>query len=392
MTTAAPARDCCEACLRRGFLLGALAPWVAAALADRERLPAGLLALDDADLVAAVCRTPRARAAAAAVLERFDRDAATARLAEHAIEATCRHGERYPPALQALADPPAALFVAGSLERFAALAAGRVAAIVGSRRPSAYGLEMARHLGRSLSCAGLTVVSGLALGIDAAAHRGALDGGGRTVAVLARGPEAAYPRLNRDVYAGVRARGAVVSELPPGAPVFRWSFPARNRIMAALAELTLVVEAGDPSGTLITARFAADLGRLVAAVPGRATARGAAGSNALLRDGAHVVLEPADVLDLLLGPGVRPPAAAVGARPAGASPPTLAPPLRAVLDRVEVGDDVDAIRERTGLEPGEVRAALARLEVLRLVRRDGLGGYERALARADGNGPYPPPP
>jgi DNA processing protein len=381
--------DACATCLRRGYLVGAVAPWVAAALADRERLPAGLLALPDEDLVAAVCRTSRARAAAARVTDGFDAEAAGAHLAEHDVAATCRHGDRYPTALLALGDPPAALFVAGPLERLAVLAAGRVVAIVGTRRPSAYGLEMAHELGRALAAAGLTVVSGLALGIDAAAHRGALEGGGTTIAVLARGPEAAYPRLNRDVYRRVRAAGVVVAEVPPGTPAFRWSFPARNRIMAALAELTLVVEAGEPSGSLITARFAADLGRTVAAVPGRATAARAAGSNGLLRDGAHVVLEPADVLELLLGPGYAPVA---DAAPDPAVPTELAPQLRAVLDAVETGDDLDAARERTGLPPGELRAALARLELLGLVRRDGLGSYERAATGPARGRPYPPRP
>ena len=176
-------------------------------------------------------------------------------------------------------------------------------AVVGSRRPSPYGLEMARSLGRGLAAAGIVVVSGLALGIDAAAHRGCLEVAGVPVAVLAGGPDLPYPRSHRRLYAEVVATGLVLSEMPPGQRAFRWSFPARNRLMAGIAGMTVVVEAAEPSGSLITAEFAQDLGRVVGAVPGRVTARMAAGSNALLRDGAAVVRSPEDVLDDLLGAG-----------------------------------------------------------------------------------------
>ena len=178
-------------------------------------------------------------------------------------------------------------------------------AIVGTRNPSPYGREVAHSLGRGLGAAGVPVVSGLALGIDATAHRGCLAGGGLPVAVLACGPDVAYPRRHRALHRDVCARGAVLSELPPGVQPFRWSFPARNRIMAGLARMTVVVEAADPSGSLITSDFARDLGRSVAAVPGHVTARMARGTNGLLRDGAVPVTGPADVLDELFGAGVR---------------------------------------------------------------------------------------
>jgi DNA processing protein len=381
----AAAGDACAGCLRRGYLIGLLAPRIAAAVSGRGRgrLPGGLLALPDDELVRAVCGERSAGREAWRLIDGFDPDAARADLARAGIAATCPHGGAYPPALLALTDPPAALFVAGGIERFAELAQGRVVAVVGTRRPSPYGLEMARHLGRGLAAAGMTVVSGLALGIDAAAHRGALDAAahrgaldapGRAIAVLARGPDASYPRTNRDLYARLRQKAAVVSELPPGVPVFRWSFPARNRIMAALAEMTVVVEADDPSGSLITARFAAQIGRTVGAVPGRATARVARGTNGLLRDGANVVLGPEDVLDAVLG--VSAAQAAGGVRDV----PVLSPELARVLEAVESCDGVEAIGRRAGLSPGDLRGALARLELLRLIRRDGLGGYERAAA------------
>src|SRR5690606_14505608 len=134
------------------------------------------------------------------------------------------------------------------IDRLCALTEGHAVTIVGARRGTPYGLEMAEALGRGLAAAGLTVVSGLALGIDAAAHRGACAApAGGALAVIGCGPEHCYPPSNRDVYAAVLARGCVLSEFPPGTPIFRWSFPARNRIMAALADLTIVVEAASPS-------------------------------------------------------------------------------------------------------------------------------------------------
>src|SRR3954471_2453195 len=159
-------------------------------------------------------------------------------------------------------------------------------------------------MGRGLGVAGVTVISGLALGIDAASHRGALAGGGAALAVLACGPDLAYPRRHLRLYEEIVDRGVVVSELEPGTQPFQWSFPARNRIMAALAELVVVVEAREASGSLITSPFATQLGRDVAVLPGQVTARVAAGSNGLLREGATLVRNAEDVLDELFGVGV----------------------------------------------------------------------------------------
>jgi DNA processing protein len=161
----------------------------------------------------------------------------------------------------------------------------------------------------------------------------------------------------------------VVSELPPGTAAQRWSFPARNRIMAGLARMTVVVEAAEPSGSLITADFARDLGRAVAAVPGRITARMAAGANALLRDGAVPITAVEDVLDEIFGVGTAP-------RPAGRSGPDD-PELRAVLDAVEAGAGVDGIVRRTGRPAAEVRMALGKLESAGHVVRGALGEWER---------------
>ncbi|HEX8066146.1 MAG TPA: DNA-processing protein DprA [Thermoleophilaceae bacterium] len=369
----------CDACLRRSALVGFLAPQIARLLDDRRRAPE-LLALPDDRLVAAVAGG--AGAAARAMLRRFDADAARGACEHAGLFAVCRHAAGYPEALRPVGDAPAVLHCTGSPERLDRLLREPAVAVVGTRRASAYGLEVAEQLGRGLSAAGVTVVSGMALGVDAAAHRGALAAGGRTVAVLGCGADRPYPRAHRSLYARIREAGTVMAELPPGAPPRRWTFPARNRIMAGLAQVTVVVEGAERSGSLITARYALDLGREVAAVPGRVNSRVAAGANSLLFDGARLVRGPADVLDVVFGAGgwrsrVRDADVDAG-RDAAAD---LDPNLRQVLDAVEQGAPPEDRGAEAGLSAGEVRAALGRLEVLGLVRRDGLGAYERAVRR-----------
>jgi len=262
------------------------------------------------------------------------------------------------------------------------LTAEPAVALVGTRNPSPYGLEMAYDLGRGLGAAGVPVVSGLALGIDAAAHRGCVDSGGTAVAVLAGGPDVPYPRTNRRLYERIRKSGAVISELPPGQSAYRWAFPARNRIMAGLAAVTVVVEAADPSGSLITSVFAADLGRTVAAVPGRVTSRFSAGSNRLIKDGALMVTSPRDLLDELFGAGSRVPAAGAGDddRPGVRPGPALDPLEQGALDAVEAGLGIDGVCTHAGVPAREARALLARLESSGHLHRDGLGGYRRTAA------------
>jgi DNA processing protein len=234
-----------------------------------------------------------------------------------------------------------------------------------------------RELGRGLGAAGVTVVSGLALGIDAQAHRGCLEGGGAPVAVLACGPDVPYPRTNRRLYEQVCERGLVIAELPPGQRPFRWSFPARNRIMAGLARVTVVVEAAERSGSLITSDFAIQLGRPVGAVPGQVTSSRAAGSNALLKDGATFITSAEDVLDELFGSGRRQSRSAPSdsqAEPAPAGDPVQG----LLLEAVEAGLGVDGACAHTGLPVQEVRAGLSRLEASGHVSRDALGIYRRA--------------
>jgi DNA processing protein len=360
--------DGCDSCLRRAFLIAHLAPRIAGLLGSRERRATGLLSLPVDDLIAVAAG--RRVEEALAFLDALDPDAERARLAAAGVVAACAHSHRYPPLLRDLSDPPAVLFGCGRCEALDLLAEEPAVTVVGTRRASPYGTEVAYALGRGLGASGVPVVSGLALGIDGTAHRGCLDGGGVPVAVVASGPDVVYPRRHRSLHERVRETGLVLSELPPGTDPYRWSFPARNRIMAGLARMTLVVEAADPSGSLITAEFAKDLGRCVAAVPGRVTSSLARGTNNLLKDGATPISGTEDVLDELFG---------VGVRPIGDSLPVPSDPfLRTVLQAAETGDSVEGVAAAMGRTVAETRAALGRLEADGyLVRRD-LGGWERA--------------
>ena len=355
----------CDACLRRTHLLGLLAARIAGHLDRPGSRAAGLLALPEEELILAAAgrRETEVRAA----LDAFQPDEQRKRLQRLRVVTCCRHDRGYPGRLADLPDPPSVLHVLGATP-----GEEPTVAIVGTRTASPYGLEVAYELGRGLGAAGIVVVSGLALGIDAAAHRGCLDGGGRPLAVLAGGVDVPYPRQNRRLHQRVAEAGAIVSELPPGLRPFRWSFPARNRIMAALAETTVLVEAADPSGSLITADFARDLGRTVGAVPGRVTSRLAAGTNGLLRDGAVPVTCAEDVLDELFGIAPR------TAAPASAQ---LEPSLRRVLDAIEAGHSPGEIPRAAELSARQARSALARLEQRGLVARSGLGAYARTARR-----------
>jgi DNA processing protein len=229
-------------------------------------------------------------------------------------------------------------------------------AVVGARACSPYGSAVAFELGRELARAGVLVVSGLARGVDAAAHRGALEAG-ETAAVLGCGVDRDYPRAHTALAAAIATRGLIVSEYPPGVEPLPWRFPARNRIVAGLCDATVVVEARERSGALITADLALDEGREVLAVPGEITSLLSRGANALLRLGATPVTSVEDVL------------AAVGAsRAAPVERPPLEPRLETVRAAVaDAPSAVDEIVRRTGLAPGAAAAALAELELLGLV-------------------------
>jgi DNA processing protein len=364
----------CDTCLRRAHVIATLAARIEGLLQRPSERIGNLLALASDRLIEALVPGERLREVAAAI-DAFEPESARELAADALLDVVCAHGAAYPEALRGLADSPPVLWVRGGSERLTELLDGPGVAVVGSRRPSAYGIEVAEELSRGLSAAGVTVVSGLALGIDAAAHRGALRAPKpRTIAVLGSGADVPYPRLNRRIYDQIAEVGVILSESPPGRRPFRWTFPARNRIMAAITAMTVVVEAADPSGSLITASFAAELGRGVAAVPGRVTASNAAGSNRLLRDGAAVIRDAADALDELFGVG--------GADRLEAADPAaeLDADERAVLERVESGTDPAAIAGEAGLEPARVRIVLGILEARGLIRRSGIGSYVRAAA------------
>jgi DNA processing protein len=275
----------------------------------------------------------------------------------------------YPASLRPIDLPPPFLMVRGEITREDTLAV----AIVGSRRATAYGLRMAERLGADLGARGVTVVSGLARGVDTAAHRGALGAGGRTVAVLGSGVDVAYPPENRRLAAEVAASGAVVSQFPMGTAPLPQHFPARNRVIAGLTLGTVVVEAAERSGALITARCAGELGREVYAVPGNVSSPGSQGTNELIQDGAKLVQGWEDVVAEWPSDwrrALRMPSAAPPAPEEVAGTAAVEPRERAIL--ALLGDEpvaVDAMVERSGLPSSQVSAGLSTLELRGLVRR-----------------------
>ena len=203
--------------------------------------------------------------------------------------------DEYPPALGVIADPPPVLWVRGSAGALGLTAV----AVVGSRAATPYGVAVAERLGAELASRGVVVVSGLARGIDSAAHRGALSVSGRTVAVLGSGCDVVYPAEYSSLATEIGVDGAVVSELPPGTPPRKWFFPLRNRIISGLSRAVVVIEASDRSGSLITARAALEQGREVLAVPGNVLSGRNRGGHALLRDGAKIVEDADDIFEEL---------------------------------------------------------------------------------------------
>lgn len=302
------------------------------------------------------------------------------------VRILCRADADYPEGLRRIPDAPIVLYVKGELRATDALAL----AIVGSRRCTIYGSEQARRFGELLAGAGFTVVSGLARGIDAFAHHGAVEAGGRSIAVMGRGLTDVYPPENRALAEQLLASGAWVSELPLRAAVRAENFPGRNRIIAGMTLGTLVVEAARRSGALITARLAMEYNREVFAVPGRVQDPMSQGTNGLIRDGAaKLVTDLDDILDGLgeVGRSMRP-AAAPGSGAAGAAggggaggpagggdrPEPPRPALSAAEQRVYavIGYDPllqDAVIRAAELPPGEVLGALTALELRGLIRR-----------------------
>jgi DNA processing protein len=414
----------CDEHLRRSWLLQRLSGSLARVC---PKLPE-LLALPDEALIAAI----GGRAAGACLREHrawSARSASEARRRAAAAGCTpvCRCEEVYPDSLRGMDSSPATLYASGDAptveRRLAALRADAAVALVGTRQASDYGLAVAAGLGRALAASGLTVISGMAWGIDSAAHAGALAAVPRspaadvgdavasgpslaaagspvpvamlppTVAVLPGAPQRSYPARNRALHRGIVAASLALSELGPETAVRPWMFVARNRIIAALAAMTVVVEAPASSGALGTASWARTLGRTVGAVPGQVTSPRAVGANALLRDGAVLVRDAGDVLTALCGPltsaaggvseeggaavaggtagagGVW--AGSAGARVAGRRPPNEA--QAAILDAVATGaSTVDALA-LPGMGETQMLTEIAALELAGWLRR-GAGG------------------
>ena len=313
---------------------------------------ASFAAASDAHLVG----EPRS-ARFAAFKKSFDEQAELARLQNLGFRFLPRSQPSFPPLLRAIHDPPPGLFLRGEADT--ALLARPAVAIVGARACSAYGRQVARSLGRESGAAGLVVVSGLARGIDSEAHRGALEGGGRTVAVLGCGIDRDYPAAHRELAGQIAETGLVVSEYAPGVQPAPWRFPARNRIVAGLCAAAIVVEARERSGALITADFALEEGREVFAVPGEITSALSAGANALLRLGATPLTRAEDVLE------------SYGIEAGDRADADVGPAAAAVLTRVREGaTGADELARATGLGAGELAAALTELELAGAVQVD----------------------
>ncbi len=351
-----------------------------AALSERFGDPGAALAAGERALVETGIGAPLARAIAQADPRLADPDLAWLEAADdHHILTWADPG--YPPQLREAAAPPPVLFVVGDPEWLLV----PQLAIVGSRSPTPAGLTSATEFARELAAAGLTITSGLALGIDAAAHRGALEAGGATVAVTATGPDRVYPARHRELAHAIAAQGALVTEFPVGTGPRRGHFPRRNRLIGALSLGTLVVEAGRRSGALITARLAAEQGREVFAIPGSIHNPMARGCHRLIRQGAKLVETAADVLEELAplfdAQNVAVPAAQGINRSSGSVPgPTKGedPEYRILLEAMgfdPVG--IDELVERTGLTVESVSSMLLILELEGRVAMAGDGRYYR---------------
>jgi DNA processing protein len=349
----------CDDCLRRSWLLSVLTGYLDARRYDLQRLTR-LLALTDGDLLTALGAHKRED-----LRQQYEEfDPRSIRL-DTCAGAVCRHDPNYPYILnqaQGLGTP-AVLYLAGDVERFKTMFAEPAVAIVGIRKATDYGIEIARSMARDLTAAGVPVIGALSEGISSAAHLGALDAGGPTLTVMPGGVDICYPANKRALYQTLQASGCAISELPCGSRSRRWCFTARSRIVAGLARLVVVIEADKTPVDLMLANLAKTLGKTVAAVPGRVTSSSSRGSHSLLTEGARLVEGAQDVLDLLYG---------VGARHVPPPGPELEPALQAILEKVGAGQDTVSKLASTGLETQEALMAVTELELMgKLTRGDG---------------------
>lgn len=284
--------------------------------------------------------------------------------------------DRYPPWLREIVDPPSVLWVKGNVPPLSGASPLPAIAIVGSRQATPAGLEMGRMLAEGLAARGAAVVSGLARGVDGAAHEGALAGGGVTIGVLGCGADVVYPSEHRDLVARVAASGGVVSEFPPGTSPLPHHFPLRNRIIAGLSRAVIVIEAGEKSGSLITAKMAMEQGREVLVVPGNALSGRNRGSHALIKDGARLVESVDDVVAEM---GLLPLGDAARVSENDADKLMIGNELS---QRMAIGEtyDADTLAGLTGWDVSLLLSELARLELAGAVRRS-IGGWTRLAGR-----------
>jgi len=302
----------------------------------------------------------------------FDRAAYQKELVRLHVAPLLYSDPRYPPLLKQISDAPFLLYVLGKKTDHP-VDMQKTVAVVGTRRATAYGREMAGRIAGDLASAGVTVVSGMAFGVDAAAHRAAIEAGGKTVAVLGCGVDVIAPRTNETLYRAIAdGAGAVVSEMPLGLRPVKGMFPARNRIISGLSLGTVIVEGTEISGALITARYAADQGREVFAVPGPVTNRYSQASSLLIRNGATLACSAADVLD---GLGIPvPPAVPQSGNAFGMQ--TVTPQEGRILDVLADGrEHIDSIVRKSGMPAATVAAAVTVLELRSRICRYGENIY-----------------
>lgn len=292
------------------------------------------------------------------VRARVSLEAVWDRIQSLGIQVLTWESDAYPRRLREIDQPPPVLYVMGDLQPQDEFAV----AIVGTRRITAYGRQVAENIAAFLARNGLTVISGLARGVDSVAHKAALDAGGRTLAVLGNGVDRIYPPEHRKLAEMIVQKGALISDYPLGTPPDSLNFPPRNRIISGLAQAVVIVEAGERSGALITASFAADQGRDVFAVPGNINAPQSAGTNKLIQQGAHPLVDPQEILEILNLTQVSEYQAARVVLPADA---TEAQVLRVVSQEPL---HIDEICNQTGIPIETVTAALAMMELKGMVR------------------------